>query len=71
MIKYDKLFDLFKSKGITSYTVRQNNIMPQLTLTKLKNGTGGLDHRTINKLCAYFDCQPSDIMEYVPDEKVS
>ena len=24
---------------------------------------------TINSLCAYFNCQPGELMEYVPDEK--
>lgn len=70
MIKYDKLFDMFKEKGVTSYVVRQNKLMGQGTLTKIKNGTSGLDYKTIDKLCAYLNCQPADIMEYVPDEQV-
>ena len=28
-----------------------------------------LDHRTINKVCEALNCQPNDIMEYVPDEE--
>jgi putative transcriptional regulator len=28
---------------------------------------GGLDYRTVNKLCALLNCQPGDLMEYVPD----
>jgi putative transcriptional regulator len=36
----------------------------------MKNGTGGIDTRTIERLCAVLDCQPGDIMEYVPDEQV-
>jgi len=45
------------------------NIIGQGTLTAIKNGTGGLDAKTISKLCALFDCQPGDIMEYVPEEQ--
>lgn len=69
MIKYDKLFDMFKAKGVTSYVVRQNKLMGQGTLTKIKNGTSGLDYKTIDKLCAYLNCQPGDLIEYVPDEQ--
>jgi putative transcriptional regulator len=66
-IKYDKLFILLKEKGYTTYKIRKGNIIGQGTLTAIKNGTGGLDAKTISKLCALLDCQPGDIMEFVPD----
>ena len=69
-MSYKKLFRLFEEKGITTYTIRKNNIMSQSALTKMKNGTGSIDTRTIEKLCAILDCQPGDIMEYVPDDDV-
>lgn len=65
---YDKLFELFKQKGITTYTIRKENIVSQAALTKMKNGEGNIDTRTLERLCAFLDCQPGDIMEYVPDE---
>ena len=67
-IKYDKLFALLKEKGYTSYRIRKENLMGQGTLTAIKNGTGGLDARTINRLCKVLQCQPGDILEYVEDE---
>ena len=27
-----------------------------------------LDTRTLDHLCSYLDCQPGDLLEYVPDE---
>ena len=66
-IVYGKLLNMMKEKGITSYTIRQNNIIGQATLKKIKNG-GDIDTRTISKLCKLLDCQPGDILEYVPDE---
>ncbi len=66
-IVYGKLLNLMKQKGITTYTIRQNNIIGQATLTKIKNG-GDIDTRTIAKFCELFDCQPGDILEYVPDD---
>ena len=68
-IKYDKLFALLKERKITTYRIRQDNIIGQATLTKLKKGQGGLDHRSIDKLCKVLQCQPGDIMEYVPDDE--
>ena len=68
MIKYDKLFALLKENGYTTYRIRKEKILGESVLTKLRNETGGLDHRTIDKLCKLFNCQPNDIMEYVDDE---
>ena len=65
-ILYNKLFELITKRNKTQYYLRQNGISPSI-LNKLKNGTGGLDARTIEKLCRLLDCQPGDIMEYIPD----
>ena len=67
-IKYDKLFNLIKAKGKTEYFLRKSGISPSI-LNKLKHETGGLDARTIEKLCRLLECQPGDIMEYVEDEE--
>ena len=67
-IVYDKLMMLLKEKGYTTYKIRQEKLIGQGTLTALKNGTGGLDSKTIARLCKILECQPGDIMEYVPDE---
>ncbi|MBR6568044.1 MAG: helix-turn-helix transcriptional regulator [Clostridia bacterium] len=67
-IKYDKLIALLKEKGITTYKIRKENLISQATYQKLRTGDGIIDTRTIEKLCKLLDCQPGDIMEYVPDE---
>lgn len=68
-IKYDKLFALLKEKGWNSTRIRNENLIGQGTLTNLRNGKGGLDHKTIDRICRVLDCQPGDIMEYVPDNE--
>lgn len=67
MIVYGKLLQLMEERGINSYTLKKEGIIGQGTYYAIKNGTGGLDHRSINKLCKYLNCQPGDLMEYVPD----
>ncbi len=67
-IVYKKLFDLLALKGYTTYKIRQEKLIGQGTLSAIKNGTGGLDAKTIAKLCEVLDCQPGDIMEYVKEE---
>lgn len=65
--KYDKLFSLLKEKGYTSYRIRKENIISQAALTKMKNGEGNIDTRTLERLCSVLKCQPGDIMEYIDE----
>ena len=67
-IIYDKLFVLMKEKGLTTYKIRQESIISQGALTSLRNGKS-VTMDTIEKLCKALNCQPNDIMEYVPDEE--
>jgi len=66
-IKYDKLLALLKERGYSTYRIRKDNIIGQGTLTAINNGTGGLDSKTLAKLCKLLNCQPGDIMSYEPD----
>ena len=66
-MKYDKLFALLKEKGYSSYKLRKDKLFGQAILQKLREG-GDIDTRTVRKFCALLDCQPGDIMEYVPEE---
>ena len=64
---YAKLFVLLKERGITTYTIRKDNLISQAALTKMKNGKGSIDTRTLERLCALLHVQPGDIMEYIDD----
>ena len=69
MFIYKKLFELMKAKNITRNDLRNNGIISSATIAKLgKNERVSID--VIEALCKYLDCQPGDIMEYVPDEKI-
>ena len=67
-IVYDKLFALLKEKGYSSYRIRQEKLIGQATLTAIKKGTGGLDAKTLARLCEVLNCQPGDLMEYVKNQ---
>ena len=65
MIKFDKLNELMKTKGIKKFYLRSNGISPAIVDKMLSNGD--VSTVTINKVCRLLNCQPCDIMEYVPD----
>lgn len=69
MLKYNKLFKLLEDNGYTASKIRETAIIGQATYYGLKNGTKGIDAKTINKLCKMFNCQPGDLMDYVPDQE--
>lgn len=62
-IKYTKLLKMLEDRGVTSYTLKKDNIIGQATYKKIKEG-GDIDTRTIAKLCEFLNCQPGDILEY-------
>ena len=67
-INYNKMLDLFKERNETSYTLtKKNKVIGQATWKKINDG-GHIDTRSIEALCKYFNCQPGDLMEYVPDD---
>ena len=67
-ISYNKLLTVFKEKGITSYTIKKEKIVGQSAWKKIHEN-GHIDTRTIEALCKYLNCQPGDILEYIPDER--
>ena len=66
-IVYDKLFALLKEKGYSTYRIRKEGLIGNKTYRSIKDGTGGLDYRSIDKHCKALSVQPGDLMEYVPD----
>lgn len=41
----------------------------EANLSLLKSGrVKGIRFETLDRICAFLDCQPGDILEYVPDE---
>lgn len=70
-IVYTRFFKLLESKNISMYQLRtKDKVIGGATWDKLTGKLEGhIDTRSIDRLCAYLDCQPGDIMEYVPDDK--
>ena len=69
-IVYTKLFELLKEKGYSTYRIRKEKLISEASMTALRSGKGGLEHKTIERLCRVLDCQPGDLMEYVKDEEM-
>ena len=66
-ISYKKLFELMETKGIKKIDLRKNGLSPTIVDRLIKNSN--VNTSTIIELCKMLNCQPSDIMEYIPDDK--
>lgn len=69
-INFKKLDKLLTDKGKKWQYLRDNGISPGI-INKMRHQTGHTDTRTIQKICMLLNCQPGDIMEYSPDDRVT
>ena len=69
MIKYDKLFRALEEAGISSTKIKKEGIINQSAYYSIRRGEQvNLTLSTIDKLCSLLQCQPGDLVEWVPDE---
>ena len=66
-VSYEKLFTLMNQRGIKKFDLRKMGISPTIVDRLVKNSD--VNTSTIMRLCEILDCQPGDIMEYVPEQQ--
>lgn len=67
-IDYSKLFALMEARGLTTYRIRKEKIISEGALQSLREGKS-VTMNTISALCKALECQPGDILEYIPDKE--
>ena len=68
MLQYKfEIIAALKAAGYNTNTIRKNKIFAESTLQKFREGLP-CGAKELDKLCALLDCQPGDILEYVPDD---
>lgn len=69
MLKYKiDVISRLKDKGYSTYFIRKNKIMTEGQLQQIRDNKL-LSHTAFDGLCKLLDCQPGDLLEYVPDEE--
>jgi DNA-binding Xre family transcriptional regulator len=69
-IKYYKLLDILQRKEISKGDFSKMTGFSSATVAKLST------HKPVNmdiidRVCKVFNCQPGDILEYVPEEDIN
>ena len=65
LYKLDVLSAL-KEVGYTTYQIRKNKLLSESTVQILREGKP-ISWENIETLCKLLNCQPNDIIEYIPD----
>ena len=69
MIKYKiDIIQALKNKGYSTYKIRKEKIFNESQLQQMRENKV-LSQDALDKLCSLLNCQPGDIMEWVPDSQ--
>ncbi len=68
MIVYYKLDELLKKRQISKTKLTKDTGISTNVISKISKNEG-FKTETINRLCEYLCVQPSEIMEWIPDEE--
>ena len=67
MISYNKLWEIMKKQGVSQYALIKYHHVSPGQITRIKRNESVSTH-TIEMFCKILNCQPGDILEYIPDE---
>lgn len=57
-----------KNSGYSTYRLRKDKLLGEATIQKLRN-CEHVSWENVATICKLLNCQPGDLMEYVPDEE--
>ena len=69
MIKYDRLWETMKQRGITQYDLYTKYNINRSLLDRLRNNKN-IEIQTIDRLCNILNCRVEDVMEHFPDDNI-
>lgn len=62
------ILNALKKKGYNTYVLRKEKLLSEGTLTKIRRSEY-IDLKTIDTICMLLDCQPGDLLQYIPASK--
>ena len=69
MISYQPFYETLFSRGMTEYALIFKHGIPSNTLHRMKHGKP-ITTTTLDVLCTVLECKVSDILEYIPPDKI-
>ena len=67
-IKYKiDVLEALKAAGYSTYRLRKDKLIGEATIQRIRSGEP-VSWENISTLCSLLNCQPGDLLEYVPAE---
>jgi len=68
MIAYSiDILAALKEKGYSTYRIRKEKLFGEAQLQKLRSNEL-VSKETLNTLCRLLNCQPGELLKYIPDD---
>lgn len=68
MISVEPFWKQMEKKGISTYAMQNQFDLNPCEISRLRNNHN-FTLKTLNRLCALFECDIADIIVYTPDQK--
>lgn len=62
------ILSALKNNGYTTYRIKKEKILSESTLQKFRHKEG-ISWSNLDTLCSLLQCQPGDIIAYIPDDQ--
>lgn len=62
------VLNALKEQGYNTYVLRKKNLLGQGTIQALRNGDS-IGTKSLDVICELLECQPGDVLEWVPNKK--
>lgn len=66
MITFEPLHETLKAKGLTQYRLIEDGVLRPSEVTRMRNGHN-FTLNFVEKLCAYLNCQPNEVIAHLAD----
>lgn len=71
MFRYKvNILEELKKIGYTSYRLRQEKVLSEGTLQKMRVGNTSINLESLAPICELLQCQPGDLVEWVPGKSI-
>ena len=69
MLRYKvNILEKLKEAGYSSYRLRQEKVLSEGTLQKMRSGNIAITMESLGVVCDILRCQPGDLVEWAEDE---
>ena len=68
MIVYGNIIERLAAAGYSSYRIQKEKLLSSSTMDRIRNNAP-VNTETIDTICQLCDCQPGDLLRYVPEKR--